>query len=356
MTALQSHAPSARTSAQFLAIRGRTRRVGAGAMRHARNEGALVFEVDDPSHAHLLSSWPEAGRMGKGLTRGDQRDRRGARRSGDRLKLVGSGGAVDPPFPGRALMVAIEDQIVPRLVLAHSVAPALGRAKTRSSDSAGPLPTESEIGELANISTSQDLSAAVALVQSVHDRGVTIDMVLLRLVAPAAQSLKSQWESDLRTFTDVMIGHGTLQLLIHVVGARFTHAADHLGLVVLVAAPSARLSLSIYLYEEFLRRDGCDLVVEPGISEAALLALIGSQRVTMLGISVTRADISEPLARLVAAVKKASVNPAIAVVLNGDADLSGAAFQLGAELCSDPRDASYFLVPNHSTSGTRRGR
>ena len=80
--------------------------------------------------------------MGKGLTRGDQRDRRGARRSGDRLKLVGSGGAVDPPFPGRALMVAIEDQIVPRLVLAHSVAPALGRAKTRSSDSAGPLPTD----------------------------------------------------------------------------------------------------------------------------------------------------------------------------------------------------------------------
>jgi hypothetical protein len=253
-------------------------------------------------------------------------------------------------------MVAIEDQIVPRLVLAHSVAPALERPKTRSGDSAGPLPTESEVRELANISTSQDLSAAVALVQSVHDRGVAIEMVLLRLVAPAAQSLKLRWESDLRTFTDVVIGHGTLQLLIHVVGARFTHAAEHLGLVVLVAAPSARLSLCIYLYEEFLRRDGCDLVVEPGMSEAALLALIGSQRVTMLGISVTRADISERLACLVAAVKKASVNPAVAVVLNGEADLSGAAVELGAELCSDPRDASLFLVPNRSTSGTRRGR
>jgi len=200
------------------------------------------------------------------------------------------------------------------------------------------------------------LSAAVALVESVHDRGVSIDTVMLQLVEPAAHSLKAQWESNLRTLTEVTIGRGTLQLLIHVVGARVTRVADQRGLVVLVASPSERLSLGIYVYEEFLRRDGCDLVVEPGISKPELLALIGSERVMMLGISATRADIFEPLARLVAAARKASVNPAVAVVLNGPADLSDAAKHVGAALCSDPRDASHFIDSGSSTFGKRQGR
>jgi hypothetical protein len=294
--------------------------------------------------------------MTKGLTRGDQHDVNASRRSEQRLRIVGADGCVDSPVTRRELMVAIEDQIVPRLFLAHAAAPTSQSAEKRPSETVESLPTQAEIRELANIAVCQDLSAAIAFVESVCERGVAIDTVLLRLVEPAAHALKSQWESDLRTFTEVTIGRGTLQLLIHVVGARFAHVALDRGLVILAASPSERLSLGIYVYEEFLRRDGCELLVEPDISKAALLALIGSQRVAMLGISVTRADISEPLASLVAAAKKTSLNPAMAVVLNGAADLSDAAAHVGAGLCSDPRYASQFLDADSRTPGESRRR
>jgi hypothetical protein len=126
------------------------------------------------------------------------------------------------------------------------------------------------------------------------------------------------------------------------------------GLAVLVAAPSEQLALNIYILEEFVRMAGWDVHVEPAMSEASLVALVASERVRMVGISVTRADVLDPVARMLAAVKCASLHPGIEVTVHGAAELADEAHRIGALLCVDPRDVGPML--EHLVGPGRSGR
>jgi hypothetical protein len=139
-------------------------------------------------------------------------------------------------------------------------------------------------------------------------------------------------------------------------GARSRPAHVRQGLAVLVAAPSEQLALNIYILEEFVRMAGWDVHVEPAMSEASLVALVASERVRMVGIAVTRADVLEPVAQMIAAVRTASLHPDLTVTLHGSAELAVEAHRIGAPLCADPRDVGPMLERHGGSRRTGRRR
>jgi MerR family transcriptional regulator, light-induced transcriptional regulator len=264
---------------------------------------------------------------------------------GELLKLLEQAPDGEPSREARAeLLVAIHEKIIPQLVLAH-------RAEPYGADAckdARPPPTAEEVAQFADIAVDEDLPTALAFVQAIASEGVSLEVVLLHLIAPAARLLGEQWQGDTRTFTEVTIGLGTLQQVVHILGPSYAPGLTHRGLVLLVAAPREQHTLGIYVLGEIMRRAGWGVQVAPNMTEDELISVVGSELVVMVGFSVSNEDLVRPLASLVAAVKKASLNREIAIMMGGSLDLKGVADQIGAMFCPDPLDAVRWL--EHHTS------
>jgi methanogenic corrinoid protein MtbC1 len=254
------------------------------------------------------------------------------------------------PEPRPDLLATIESEIIPRLMLAHRVEPL---AQNVCADTRLP-PTEEEIFEFARIAACHDLASALAYVESMSRQGLAIEAVLLDLVAPAARLLGEHWKADLRSFTEVSAGLGTLQQVVHVLGPSFAPVLPHRGLVVLAAAPGEQHTLGLYLVGEFMRRAGWGVQVAPTMSEADLVRVVSTERVEMLGFTVSNTQLLKPLAATIAAVRKNSRDPGLAIMLGGALDL--------AEFCSknqvslfapDPREAVRWLEDRARTGVIR---
>jgi methanogenic corrinoid protein MtbC1 len=79
------------------------------------------------------------------------------------------------------------------------------------------------------------------------------------------------------------------------------------------------------------------------MTEGELLALVEAEKVDLVGITVSNAGLLKALGKLVGAVKKATRNPSMLVMLGGSLELSGVAPKLGATFCADPREAVRWL-------------
>lgn len=239
------------------------------------------------------------------------------------------------------LLTTIESEIIPRLLLTHRADPF---SPTLCAEARLP-PTAAEVLEFARVAACHDLQGGLAMVEALCRQGLALESVLLELVAPAARLLGEQWLADLRSFTEVCAGLGTLQQIVHILGPSFAPAVPHRGLVLLVAAPGEQHTLGLYLVGEFLRRAGWGVQVSPSMSEPELLHLVASEPVKLLGISVSNEQLLKPLARLISAVRTASCNPALTVMLGGSLDLADYAAQNGVTLCADdPREAVRWLA------------
>jgi len=260
-----------------------------------------------------------------------------------RLQLVGGSPLVEPTTPEARsdLLATIQDEIIPRLVLAHCADPV--RPPPVCADARLP-PTEAEVVEFAQLAVAEDLASTLSFVEKVCADGLSLEVVLLELIAPAARVLGEQWLDDRRSFTEVTVGLGTLQQLVHVLGPSFAPGVQHRGFIVLLAPQAEQHTLGIYLLGEFLRRAGWGVQVAPSMSDSDLLELVRSEHVEMVGISVSNTELLPHVGKLIAAVKKASHNPEVAVLLGGPVEgLAEYAPKNGAAFCSDPRDAVRWL-------------
>ena len=254
--------------------------------------------------------------------------------------LTLAGGRDDADDGGADLLATIEAEVIPRLLLAHRNE----RLSTSRCAEARLPPTDDEVTEFARIAACHDLPGALAFVEAICRQGLSLEVVLLHLVAPAARLLGEQWKADLRSFTEVSAGLGTLQQVVHVLGPSFAPALPHRGLVVLIAAPGEQHTLGLYLVGEFLRRAGWGVQVAPDMSRTELLDLLASEQAVMLGISVSNSSLLKPLGKLIAAARKASRNRGLPVMLGGPIDLQEFAARNGALLCApDPRETVRWL-------------
>jgi methanogenic corrinoid protein MtbC1 len=267
--------------------------------------------------------------------------------------LAASGGAAPrlaPELAGEELLSAIEEQIIPRLVLAHRSDDDLATI----CEDTRPPPSQEEIAAFADLAVAQDLPKLLERVEEFMNAGLSLETTLLDLITPAAHCLGDEWMEDRRSFADVGLGLAALQRVVGTLGRDRARLADPApgsrGLVVLTAAPGESHILAIQVAGELLRAHGWAVHIDPGLQDEELLDLVASEPVVMVGLTVSNTALCDTLGRVVDEVKQASLNSDVVVMLGGLPELSAIAPQVGAVHCPTARYAVEWLE-RHTARG-----
>lgn len=229
----------------------------------------------------------------------------------------------------------IEGEIIPRLLLAHrteSFAPVLAERRIDPHDA--PI-TAAEAAAFVTLVLNQEVHALLAEIEALLARGIIVEDVYLQLLAPAARSLGEMWEDDLCDFVDVTMGLWRLQQVVHEIAARMPSPAVAGGnrRAFFTVVPGDQHSFGLVMIEEFFRRAGWSTWSAPAPSEAELTDLVGRQWFELIGFTVTCEAQLDHLPAIIRAVRRASKNPAVGVMVGGRvfSETPGLAAQVGAD-------------------------
>jgi len=230
-------------------------------------------------------------------------------------------GADLPPGPAdraASLLRTIETQIIPRLLMAHC------HDEVPAPDAGRPLPRvgPDEVALLTDIVLGRAPGSAAAYLRSRRGEGLDIESLYLELLAPTAQRLGALWEADLCDFTEVTVGLWRLQQLVNEYSASFqrgeggaSRRSGHRAL--LAPVPGSQHNFGLLMVVEFFRRAGWDVWADPGTDLPTLSQAVSSGWYDLVGLSVGSECHVPQVASAILALRKASLNPAVVVMVGG---------------------------------------
>ncbi|KAA2238090.1 cobalamin B12-binding domain-containing protein [Salinarimonas soli] len=212
--------------------------------------------------------------------------------------------------PGR-LAHMIETQIIPRLMLLHG--------EPDRCDPYVPI-AQAEVTHFAGLVLTRDTALGAAYLASLRARGASLEAIFLSLFAPTARLLGDLWREDVYSFAEVTIGLSRLQQLLRGLSAPFEEldgTPPDGRLALLAATPGEQHSFGLSLVETFLRRAGWEVEVAWGADERRLKALVRSESFDLVGFSLSCDVLLEQLSSTIHAVKQASRNRGLKVIVGG---------------------------------------
>ncbi len=223
---------------------------------------------------------------------------------------------IRPATPDRAelgaLVDAITGQIIPKLVQTRPVAGSVVEHDRV------PAIDENDIARFVRALSSGDEGIAEHVVVELLARGVPWQNVCLDLMAPAACRLGQFWESDTCNFTEVTLALGTLQRLLRITAPPMTPTSIEGGRKLLLApAPGEQHTFGLTVVGDVFRRAGWHVQerLESGADE--LLKLARATWFDVAGFSVAGGVHLDRLARVIASLRAASINPRLCIMVGG---------------------------------------
>lgn len=209
---------------------------------------------------------------------------------------------------------ALEGDIIPRLMLAHSVAVRIGPLEERfdidAEDTSGfaPLPLQLDAPDL------------IDEVDRFLDQGVSVEEVYLHLLAPAARYLGDLWSRDECDFVDVTMGLWRLQEVMRDISLRYPAAPLPKGPVrsaLFCPIPGDVHSFGARMIEEVFARGGwnSDVLLKP--ERRQLLDHVAQNPLDLVGLTVSRHSPLSSLSGLIKGIRSASSNPDLIVLVGG---------------------------------------
>ena len=241
----------------------------------------------------------------------------------------------------RTLRDTIEAEIIPRLMMAHSK---LAEPPKREWDSKWDL-SETQINTFTSLLIDKDESEVVDFVDELRAQGAPLDRIYLELLAPSAQLLGEYWVQDKCHFIDVTIGLARIQELLRSLSVDFQgekRLQKPDGNALLSVVTPEQHTCGIFMVAEFFRRDGWTVWCGAPQFESETLDLACDQWFDVIGYSMSRSELSTSLKGEIEAVRKASKNPNVQIVVGGKAFLDdpGLAREAGADqFLTDGREA-----------------
>jgi methanogenic corrinoid protein MtbC1 len=215
---------------------------------------------------------------------------------------------------------ALNSNIIPRLIQAH---PGLHTAQRFLPAGLEPLPADiADPTAFARLLLDPDPAPADRYVASLRRRGLPVDSLYLDVIAPAARMLGEWWEADECSFTDVTLATGRLQQMLREHGlARDTRPspASEGRRVLLVPAPGEQHSLGLLMVAEFFRQAGWDVHGGPTEASADPVRAVARFAFDAIGFSLAASLHIDELRRTLVAVRQASRNPRICIMVGGAA-------------------------------------
>jgi methylmalonyl-CoA mutase cobalamin-binding subunit len=214
------------------------------------------------------------------------------------------------------LVRTIEGEIVPRLVLARRVSTGQEPVNLRQARA----PDACDVTELVRLLLSHDTGVGSAYVETVRQRGVSLEVICLDLLAPAARELGLLWEEDECDFMQVTVGLCRLHQVLRDLSPAFgiedlDHEADRR--ILLSPYPGDQHTFGISVVAQFLRRAGWDVWHESPRSTAELLDLTRQNWFAAIGLSVGTEARLDDVASTINAVRQTSRNRAVGVLVGG---------------------------------------
>ena len=209
----------------------------------------------------------------------------------------------------------IRSQVIPRLAVAHGLP-----QKSKHAAVVTEKPSPEALSALADLAIREDSSAIVAYIEALVERGVPIEDAYLEWLAPAARQMGCDWESDRTDFSSVTIGMWKLQQAMHALSATFlksTVAIKSPRRVLLASVPGEQHTMGLFMVSEFFRRAGWDVWSELPADYEDVVGKARGEWFDLVGLSVGGDHKLEALTQAVAALRRASRNADVLVMLGG---------------------------------------
>ncbi|MBK1691047.1 cobalamin-dependent protein [Ectothiorhodospira mobilis] len=243
----------------------------------------------------------------------------------------------------RELSRVIEGEIIPRLMLAHRHHGPLPREDGQGREAA-PGVDAGTVQAFARTVMEQDSDQAVNFVSELRGKGVSLETVLVHLLAPAARRLGAFWDEDDADFTQVTVGLCRLQHVLRALGEEMdTVSPGSSGRRVLLSpVPGEQHTFGLMMVAEFFRREGWDVNCDPAASIRDLNRLVRQERFDIVALSLSCDVMLDRLRAAIRGVRRASCNPDLGILVGGRVfvDHPEMAAQSGADATApDAREA-----------------
>ena len=234
----------------------------------------------------------------------------------------------------KRLAKTIENEIIPRLMLAHQA-----DVSRTDAGQAGNGAVELDVQEFAELVMTQDAAICASYVAAVLDRGVTVETIYLDLLAPTARWLGELWNVDLCYFTDVAIGLTRLhQTMAAIGGLTGSKSAGRRGRrrALLVSMREEKHNFGLFMVASFFRRANWDVSGWPLMTTEELTALARAEPFHVIGISVSCSNQLDRAQAAIRLIRAESYNKAVKIMVGGPhfSDNPAAAAEIGADATS----------------------
>lgn len=220
------------------------------------------------------------------------------------------------PFSDDAVGTIIENDIVPRLLMAHSITPQKkpGRKKREIDDAA--------VIRFAELPLGTEAAGLMDEVDRFLDSGTSVETVYVDLLAPAARMLGDKWERDECDFIEVTMGLWRLQEVMREVGSRHPSLRQVSGPIGKRSAlfspmPGDDHSFGALMIDEVFARAGWSSEAVPQPERRELLDTVSRRSFDLIGLTVSRDCPEGVLRSLVQSLKKVSANQDVVILLGG---------------------------------------
>ena len=245
------------------------------------------------------------------------------------------------------LAVVIADKVIPRLLALHN---SISGPEAEITIHAG----EPEIAELSRLVVGPDNSEALDYVLSLRNAGLSLDLLHLELLEPTARHLGELWEADRLDFIDVSIGLNRLQRLVHVfAGLDDVPPYDEKRRALIVTTPDEQHILGNTIVQRFFRAGGWYVCSGPVVTIEDVSTIVSREWFGVVGFSLAAEKHMGSLARSVSAVREASQNRTVGIMVGGPAftDRPDRAIEVGAD--GTAVNAPAAVDPCQETAGTK---
>ena len=234
------------------------------------------------------------------------------------------------------LLAAVENELIPRLMVSHAEKLPADADAGDEPPASGPWASDEAVERFAARSMANEAHALREEVSALLARGVALEAVYLHLLAPAARRLGEQWTRDEISFVDVQLGLCCLhELVCHCGPIGFRRkAVGEPRSIVLGVPPGEQHTFGITLAADFFRRNGWQVSNLCGLDRDFIVERVAGVHYSAAGFSLYGEGCLQPLIETIAAVRAASCNPSLLVLVGGDffARNPGMVAQVGADL------------------------
>lgn len=217
-----------------------------------------------------------------------------------------------------ALVGLIEGEIIPRMLIAHRTE--LGRELPPQTFFGDDVIVPQDTNKFAEMVLKFEAYALIGHVEGYLARGISVESVLVDLLAPVARRLGDLWDDDRCDFVEVTMGLWRLQEIVHEITARFPgvgHSPDRDRRALFAMMPGDQHNFGMTMVEEFFRRAGWRTWSLSAPSANDLVNFTASHPLEMVGLTVTRECELEQLAALVSQLRQNACNRNMAVMVGG---------------------------------------